>query len=102
MALHDNPSKRISASQVIHFIGFVFDFSSVSISISPERCSEILSLVSRALNSRWIRASDLASLAGKLIFVSQVVLSARRLFDVLKPSFNSRIPLSLSLIADLH
>ena len=106
LGLRDKPSKRLHASQVVPFIGFIFNFADLSISISPERSLEILTLVEKALASPRIKASELASLAGKLIFVSQVVLGARtftrRLFDVLSPTSNSRITLSPALAADLH
>ena len=53
-----------------------------------------------------VKASELASLAGKLIFVSQVVLGARtftrRLFDALSHPSSARIALSPALTADLY
>ncbi|MGZ3596140.1 MAG: reverse transcriptase domain-containing protein, partial [Syntrophales bacterium] len=105
LGLRDKPSKRTVPSQIVTFIGFIFDFRSLSISISPERVSEILQKVEHVLSSTRVKTSELSSLAGKLIFVSQVVLGARtfmrRLFDSIKLS-SPYISLSPALTADLR
>ena len=105
LGLRDKPSKRRDASQVVPFVGFIFDFASQSVYISEERMIEILGLIDAITKSSRVKPKELATLVGKLVFVSQVVLGARtfirRLYDWLKPLSNRAIKLAAPLLADL-
>ena len=105
LGIRDKPSKRRQASQVVPFVGFIFDFASQSVYISEERTVEILGLIDTITKLSRVKPKELAALVGKLVFISQVVLGARtyirRLYDCLKPSSNRAIKLSLPLLADL-
>lgn len=105
LGLRDKPSKQRRASQVVPFIGFIFDFPNLAITISPDRADDILNSVNHILSLRWVRSSTLRTLAGKLSFVSQAVLGgrtfSRRIFDACSGP-RSKTPLTSSLSADLR
>ncbi len=88
---------------MVPFIGFIFDFASQSVYISEEQTREILGLIDTITKSSRVKPKELATLVGKLVFVSQVVLGVfiRRLYDCLKPLSNRAIKLSAPLLADL-
>lgn len=105
LGLQDKPSKQIKATRTVPFIGFIIDFPSLSVSVSPERASEILHSIQTVASSKFVRLSTLQTLAGKLTFVAQVVLGGRvfvrRIYDMCT-SKKSKIPVSPPLLADLR
>lgn len=104
LGLKDKPSKEARAARRVTFVGFVFDFPSLSISISPTRANDIIESIESVLKSKVVYPSVLRSLAGKLTFVSQVVLGGRtfvrRIYDACSDSVKA-IPVTNLLTADL-
>jgi hypothetical protein len=64
LGLRDKLSKRTPAAQSLTFVGFLFDFPSLSVSIAPVRASEILAEVTRVVTRKWVLRSALLSWLG--------------------------------------
>jgi hypothetical protein len=81
-----NPLKTEGPAQQLAFLGILLDSCAQTLSCTPERLSELRSLLNAALASNKIRLPALASLIGKLQFTAQVLPGARpftrRLIDL--------------------
>ena len=105
LGLAEKTSKRIRATKIITFLGFVFDFSHCSVSISDDRSASILKEISSLAANRMVKTSHLQSTVGKLVFASQVVRGAqtftRRLFDAVAAIKSQKMVFSPEMKADL-
>lgn len=98
--------KTLWPEQQILFIGFLFDFVAMTVSVHEERRVQILDSIANLLSKKFASRNKFECLVGRLVFVSQVVRGARtfarRLFDALtsNPTSNS-ILISIQVRLDL-
>lgn len=98
--------KTLWPTQKILFIGFLFDFVAMTVSVHEERRTQILEDITACLSKKVIPRKKFECLVGRLTFVSQVVRGARtfarRLFDALSASPNPHsISISVQVRLDL-
>jgi len=72
-----NPDKTEMPSQLITFLGIVLNSIECTLSVSDERCQELLHLMSQYRNIVSCTGHSLLSLIGKLSFAAQVMPGAR-------------------------
>ena len=72
-----NPDKTEGPSQVISFLGIQIDSVHRTLSCTPDRLTELRSLIESTLSRRTIRRRQLRSLLGKFSFAAQVLPGAR-------------------------
>lgn len=98
--------KTLWPTQEILFIGFLFNFVAMTVSVHAERRTQILDSIAVCLSKKVVSRKKFECLVGRLTFVSQVVRGARtfarRLFDALATSPNSHsISISVQVRLDL-
>lgn len=98
--------KTLWPTQQILFIGFLFDFVTMTVSVHDERRVQILDSIAECLSKKTVPRKKFECLVGRLVFVSQVVRGARtfarRLFDALaSPSNSTSILISVQVRLDL-
>ena len=106
LGLPEKMSKRVTPSPIIDFVGFVFNFPQMSISISESCAKDLINRIEIILSKKGKnRVAHLASLVGKLVFAAQVVHGAhtftRRLFDAIASLPPGWFLVSLTIRADL-
>lgn len=72
-----NPDKTEGPAQRLAFLGILLDSVAQTLSCTPERVSELQSLLRRASSGTKIKLTALATLIGKLQFAAQVLPGAR-------------------------
>jgi hypothetical protein len=72
-----NDDKTEGPAQRLAFLGILFDSVNQTLSCTPERVSELLTLLRATLHSRHVRLSTLNTLIGKLSFAAAVLPGAR-------------------------
>jgi hypothetical protein len=71
------PSKIISPSQSIEFLGLVLDFVAMIVSAFPRRVDSILVILEDFLSRKSVPFSKFERLVGKLSFVAQIISGGR-------------------------
>ena len=88
-----NPDKTEGPAQRIAFLGIMLDSVLQTLSCTPERLSELRTLLSQAERSPAIKLTALEALIGKLSFATQVLPGARpfmrRMMDLLHSRLRS-------------
>lgn len=83
-----NPSKVVTATPVIEFLGIIIDATKFELRISDDRLEDTMLELSKWRTRTWARKREVLSLVGKLTFISRVVRSGRtftrRLIDLSK------------------
>ena len=74
-----NPDKTEGPAQSLSFLGVQLDSVAQTVSCTPERVSELTSLLRSLLRQRVITRGHAASLIGKLSFAAQVLSGARNM-----------------------
>lgn len=105
LGLPEKESKRVTPSQSVEFIGFIFNLATPSVAVSPERIDNILTDIHVVASSKQVHVKTFQNLVGKLVFASQVVLGGRaftrRLYDSLMEANGNWVIIKPSTLADL-
>lgn len=105
--LEASPDKDCPPSTQMTFLGVLIDTHSMTMSVTPERLSELTTRCQEALSAKDLTQSDLKSLLGVMSFVTACVRPARIFFNgllnALRENSDSRnIRLTSDMITDLQ
>ena len=104
--LEESLPKALSPNSIMPCLGVQFDTCNLTLSITPERLSELLSLLARWADKILVEKQELQSLLGKLIFVASCVRPGRifvaRLLNLLRGMPERGLfPLPREAVADI-
>lgn len=110
LGVHVKHEKTVLPCQSLTYLGILIDIPSHTVSIPPDKLSEIRLAINSVFGLRALSYKKLASLIGKLSFAARCVQASRpflrrmwNLIKTVKSGFrNSRIVLSNSFWLDLH
>ena len=77
LGLEESTDKAEAPTQRITYLGVMFDSVSMTMSVPPEKLTEIKSEIGRWVRRTTISKKELQSLLGKLFWVAKVVMHAR-------------------------
>jgi len=77
MGLKESPSKACSPTEVMSFLGVLFDTNKLTLEVTVERLNEIQDLLGTWQKKRSATKKELESLIGKLMFITKCVRGSR-------------------------
>lgn len=106
LGLPVKPLKTVWPTQEIVYLGFLFNFHDMVISVHQERLHKILLSINTCLMRKKVSRATFQKLVGRIVFISQVVRGARtfsrRLLDAVNKSpSSSSIAISVQVRLDL-
>jgi hypothetical protein len=77
LGIQEAPEKSCPPTKVMEFLGVTFNVTDMTMSVTPERVTEIICLLDRWLNKKKATKKQLQSLIGKLQFAAKCVRAGR-------------------------
>jgi len=77
LGLRESPGKACSPSQVMSFLGVLFDTDKLTLEVTPDRLIEINDLLTSWRTKQHTTRKEVESLVGKLMFISRCVRGSR-------------------------